>query len=477
MVKRSKRWTACLVTAATLAFGGAAWAEQPTNVEAELKALRAEITALKAKEGETWLTQRRAEEVKALVREVLADADTRASLQEGGMTAGYNKGFFLASDDGNFYLKIGGQSQTRYIYNNTDHDKGDPEGVKDEDEAGFQQRRTKLTFEGHIFDPKFKYEITGAFSRSSGNLELEMARFEYEFADGWSVTGGTYKMPFLIEELMSSKRFQAVERSFVNDYFTIDYTQGTHLTWNATDNVKVTAGVHDGSYARSTEFNADSTELGVASRAELLLAGDWKQFSDYAAWSGQPLGLIVGAGVDWEKGEHGDGSDDFKNGNFPNVLKWTADVRMKLHPVNVFAAYIGQQIQAKGRGRRDPADEESATQHAFVLQAGVFLIPDKLDVFARYEWIDFDDAFYGGANGISSSSRLDSHGAEILAEADDLSIVTFGANYYFKRHDVKLTADVVWFLDPMPVSNTGAGMVQSSDNDQFAIRGQFQFLF
>jgi hypothetical protein len=36
---------------------------------------------------------------------------------------------------------------------------------------------------------------------------------------------------------------------------------------------------------------------------------------------------------------------------------------------------------------------------------------------------------------------------------------------------------MLWFLDPMPVNNTGAGMVQSPEDDQIVLRGQFQFLF
>jgi hypothetical protein len=309
-----------------------------TNRDAELEKqiaeLRAEVAAMKAKNGDTWLNQRRAEEIRALIHEVLADAETRSSLAEGGLTAGWNKNFFLASEDGNFLLKLSGQSQTRYIYNHSDHAEDLPGGEIDEDEAGFQQRRTKITFDGHIFDPKFKYEITGAFSRSSNAFELEVVRFTYEFADGWSVSAGTYKMPFLIEETMSSKRFQAVERTFVNDYLTLDYTQNAHVEWSALDNLKLTFGVHDGSYSRGTEFNADSTEFGVAARGELLLAGDWKMFSDYQAWSSEDFGLIVGGAIDYERGEHGQGAGALANGNFPDVLKWTADVRAKWPPIS-----------------------------------------------------------------------------------------------------------------------------------------------
>ena len=52
--------------------------------------------------GDNWMTEERAEEVRSLVRDVLADADTRASLLQSGMTAGYDDGFMIGSTDGNF---------------------------------------------------------------------------------------------------------------------------------------------------------------------------------------------------------------------------------------------------------------------------------------------------------------------------------------------------------------------------------------
>ena len=39
---------------------------------------------------------------------------TRASLQDSGMTAGWNDGFFLASPDGRFRMEVGGLVQFRY---------------------------------------------------------------------------------------------------------------------------------------------------------------------------------------------------------------------------------------------------------------------------------------------------------------------------------------------------------------------------
>ena len=63
------------------------------------------------------------------------------------MTAGWDKGFYLASADGNFKLKIGGYLQYRYVFNNQD---SSPE---DDNRGGFENTRTRLKFAGHVGDP------------------------------------------------------------------------------------------------------------------------------------------------------------------------------------------------------------------------------------------------------------------------------------------------------------------------------------
>ena len=78
-----------------------------------VRQLRDEVAELKVEQGQSWLSEQRADEVRLLVHDVLSDADTRASLQGSGAQSGYDGGFFIASDNGNFKLKIGGLLQTR----------------------------------------------------------------------------------------------------------------------------------------------------------------------------------------------------------------------------------------------------------------------------------------------------------------------------------------------------------------------------
>ena len=91
-----------LAGASTIVLTGVSIADASStevqNLEAQVNALRAEVADLK---GDNWLNEARAEEVRTLVQDVLADSDTRASLLQSGMSAGYDNGFVIGSADGN----------------------------------------------------------------------------------------------------------------------------------------------------------------------------------------------------------------------------------------------------------------------------------------------------------------------------------------------------------------------------------------
>lgn len=446
-----------LIVLAVLGFA-ASFAKAEPDIEARLQALQdtvslqqKEIENLRGQVGSDWLNDRRAEEIKTLIGEVLEDADTRASLMADGATAGFDHHFFIASNDGTFLLQTSFKLQTRYISNNSEQ----PVGT-DEHENGFQQRRTEISFEGHVYDPRLSFKVKFEASRSSGDVGADDIYVNYKLDDIWQVRLGQFKAPFLREFLVSSGRQQAVERSFVNNVFNVNRSQGAQLSgkW---DCLSLAVMLHDGANAKNLDFNADRTEIAFAARAELLLAGNWKQFKDFAAWSNEPFALLVGGAVDYEDGEDGDAG-----AGQPDVFEWTLDASAEFSGINVFAAIIGQHvIDSDG----NPAAAE-IEQYGLVLQGGVFVVPDKLDAFVRYEYINADSMLYNGRGAGGFTALTD----------ESISIVTFGGNYYIRKHNIKASLDVVWALDQLPIDNTGAGLL-ISDGDQIVIRAQLQVYF
>ncbi|NBX26089.1 MAG: hypothetical protein EBQ99_08595, partial [Planctomycetes bacterium] len=146
---------------------------------AQIAELKKELAEMKAQSGDKWLTEQRESEIRGIVQDVLADADTRSSLQAAQATAGWNKGFFLASPDGNFKMNVGGQLQTRWAYNwlstrDMNNSTTDALGTTFNQSGvskaayGFEVRRAKLEFSGHVVDPSWQYAVTLAYQQFFG---------------------------------------------------------------------------------------------------------------------------------------------------------------------------------------------------------------------------------------------------------------------------------------------------------------------
>ena len=355
-----------------------------------IKTQAGEIARMKAEEGQEWLTKERAQEIRGIVQDVLADADARTSLQADGATAGWDKGFFLASPDGNFRLKIGGQLQVRYAVSRLSSrsmgqlDPGTyqppqtggfpggnfPGGTEirgyqgyygqnadiERTARGFEIRRAKLDFSGHVVDPSWQYKMVAVLNQTSGQTAFNTGSYTANqfgtvgtgvaggggssgpgagggtlgFEDlyinkvvdnNWSVKVGQFKSPFLKEELTSSKYQLAVERSLVNQMFSTKFTQGIEVTWQ-NDMFRVIGSFNDGGNNANTSavignnaYNLGTfTEWAITGRAEWKIAGNWKQFDDFSSYRGEEFGMYVGAGVNFQQGG-GDPGDPYNNTN------------------------------------------------------------------------------------------------------------------------------------------------------------------
>lgn len=416
----------------------------------------------------------REEEVRQIVSAMLADADARRDWSGGGPgkpVAGYNRGFYIGTDDGNNLLRFNLTSQTRYMY--THREAAPATGDRDLDESGFQQRLTWLNFQGNVFDPKWTYRVRLAADAEGGSLKPDWAWVGYQISDDFNLQVGQLKPPFLREELIAADRQLAAERSYTNDYFTADFSQGVQLTyWK--DRLQVLGMIHDGSYAWRTDFANDRTTVAGAARVEYLVLGEaslyrqrgWRPLGEFTSWSDERPAVLLGAALDAELGEQGQGTHG------PDVLKWTTDVSGKFGGWNAFAALMGQTFNANGSGGQGgiPADLDNTSQLGVVTQAGLFVVPDKVELFSRYEWLFFDDVYYRNDGGNVQS------GSGSVAE-DDLSIVTLGVNYYLLKQNAKVTFDVQYALDPIPVTSNAQGLLATPDSGEVIVRGQFTLSF
>lgn len=466
-------------------LGSTAGADQPTNEQMlqELKALRARVAELQDSKSETWLNERRAEEVKTLIREVLSDADTRASLLDSSVTGGWNgEEFFLASEDGKFLFIPQFHFQLRYIYNDFDSNAG---SSVDDYESGFQARRVKFGGKGHVWDPNFKYDFRWTLvgyqdddapaGFGTGDIVLDHARVWYEWDNGMFVEFQALGHgAFSREELVDAMYQLTAERSLVNEIFGTDKVQGLLVGYNA-DQWRVVAMINDGYQNAVNDFSLMAAgdrdvSFGISARGEVLLAGTWDQFKDYTAWSGEELGILIGGAVHYQiMDKSGSPEDDAE------LLLWTVDAAAEYQGFAASIAFHGMSIDLDNGG---PDPDEV---YGLVVQ-GSYNFDDRIEPFVRYEhiWRDGDPIVVGTSGVIGSTNT-----AHLFGQTDDLDILTVGLNYYFTQHHSRLTLDVVIVFDPVgsgaggAAAETGLGLVGTTTNDQeqIAVRAQYQLTF
>jgi hypothetical protein len=432
MVK--KRLTALVAGSLVCGLAGSALAnDEVAELRNELASMRAELAQVKAQTGASWMDEAREAELRAMVEDVVADASTRTAFQEAGLGAGYDGDFFLEGEG--FRMEVGGQLQFRYVFNTTD--------ARDEELDGFEFRRAKVNFAGHIADPKLGYKVVLQHSRSSGNTSIEDAIISYKYDSGIKVSAGKMKLPFLWEELLSSSRQLAADRSLATEFFTLNRSEQIQVEIPVEDVAKVYLAYSDGANTETSGALVETTEYAFTGRVQGKLAGEWGQMKDLVAVD-QDFAAFAGAAVHLEKQDTGAAGDD-------ELLAWTIDGVIKTGNLAAMAAIMGAS-----------ADEADADQFGFVAQAG-YNINENLQPFARFDYVDDDDA--------------------------EVTAITAGFNYFLAKHAAKFTLDAVYVMEPeglteLPGLNGGSyssGLGLSSatndDDDQLAVRAQFQLLF
>jgi hypothetical protein len=406
-----------------------------------LKGQEAELAQLRQAQNESWLNERRAEEVKTLIREVLADSDTRASLAEGAILAGHDgRGFFITDADNNFLLTIKGMLQVRYTH--SEQEDAPPlagEASGDDSRGGFGITRSRFGFMGHVIDPSLRYIFWAGYD-CNGNAVILDAAMTKDLGAGWSVTGGQFKLPFQYEYMVSETRLQFIDRTLIAGEFCGTYTQGVVLTYQ-NDYLRAIGSFNDGASRINTIWHTRDTDFAITGRVEFKLMGDWKDYIDWQGWPEQNPLLIVAGAVHYQDGEHGTIDTEVED------FRWTLDASLELSGFNIFGAVVGQHLS-----NGVEADLISA-----MVQGGIFITP-KAELIGRYEWADSD-----------------------VPGEDPLNLLTVGVNYYFAGHALKLSTDVGYAFDSIGAtfaSNPLGWRLDAPGHDgQWVFRSQMQLLF
>ena len=246
---------------------GVAGADTNADLQVRLEAAEARIAELSSSNS-NWMKDTRADEVRSLVHDVLADADNRASMQGNGSPVTVN---------------VHGWVQSRWTYK-----QNATEGV--DNNHGFNIPRTRLDISGDVYD--WSYKVGGQWT-DGGNFTLMDA-----YADGNGFRVGQFKSPFMKEVLTSSADTLATERSVISNQFGQGRSQGVQYGYQTalggvtvayTDgfNTANGAGIQNG-YALTGRLDfspADWINMGVAVSHNDLVVSDYNTWTADATFS------------------------------------------------------------------------------------------------------------------------------------------------------------------------------------------------
>lgn len=479
-----------VVAVASLSVGAAeAGDSDVAQLRSMVDSLRGEVDQLRGQMQSDWLTEQRSEQIRGLVEDVLADADTRANLQGDGATSGYDGGFFIQSADGRFRLKVSGQLQARFMYNNADGQNSD---------YGFEMRRLKLKFSGHVVDPTWTYKFSIINQRNSqgtgaeNEMYVEDAWIQKTCEDGCYVRVGQFKAPFLREELVSSSKQLTVERSMINNQFTYGWTQGVELGMKK-DNLWARAMYLDGPVSiNSQSQNTANDAASLVARVDWMIDGVWKDWSTFTGYgSKSESSAFIGAAFQWFNNSDRASATptEYGGADANRSYGFTVDASVSGKGWTAYSALVYSNNAYDGPVRFTPAgvpifgNVDSNQAWGWIVQGGV-MVADEWQVFGRYELGDIQhynqgNAGYADGNGLNNRGMRTGHD----------STLTVGFNNWIEGKNLKWTTDVGYAFSTlndggsdMPradyvSSGNGWREDNAGESGQWLIRTQLQLLF
>ncbi len=472
------------------------------ELERRNRDLAGEVAALKTDRGEEWLTEERAKEIRAIVEDVLADSDSRSSLRQDGMTAGWNDGFFLASPDGRFKLEIHGLLQTRFLWSYIPNEQTDPQVTdRKQNRYQFDLPNTELWFKGHVFGPAVQYMLKTRFTNDtsvfvgqqgpvnlgngSGVLQLMDAWVRFNFNDNWSIRAGQYRAPYSREFLVPEQYQMAIDRSIVDYHYGLGYTQGVELDlrtddihWQVSlddagdDNISGPGFAVVGSQPANSPWYIQESEFSATTRLEWKPFGAWKDFMELTSPMGRAQGWLVGAAFHFQQTRPPVLNSVFEDTGVPynEWYAWTVDTQYNFGGASLYGAFYYNYVDSPSAFNRTgftpPAGVDIGYVNAWglVVQGAMYFTP-KWEAFVRYELGNWRATNQGSLPPTLQSPSM-------------LNVVSAGLNWYLDGQDVKWTFDVGYAIDGIDPAFTDlpAGYRLSSPG-QWVVRTRVQLMF
>ena len=360
--------------------------------------------------------------------------------------SGYDKGFVITSpgeprsDSDSFHLRFNSWMQLR-------HTVFDSDGVTaDQNEVEFE--RLRLIFSGHVWSPGFRYFIQlDADSDQSETVDMLDYYVHYDLADIFdmepdtiAIRAGKWKMPFNRARFESGRKMQLVDRGLSSVFFDINRSLGVGvITRNSVADrpVETHLALHNGFKTgafQPVRVGELDRNVAVSGRIFSDLVGSWGKDGESDLTPHSCPAVRVGAGFARTKVDR-DGLREFfrqrvvdSGATLASILPpevheydiafYSVDANMKYRGLSILTEYYFRQMN-DFRG----AAVSTLNDHGLLVQSGVFVIPERLELAARFTRI------VGNSGSLGASD----------ASSDEVSV---GFNWYLRGHNAKLQFDV-----------------------------------
>ncbi len=305
---------------------------------------------------------------------------------------------------------------------------------------GFQIRRARLSFKGHLGLEDVTYKVQLAFSPDDlgykdGVITTSPAldwHIDFKRIESASVRVGQYKVPYTREQLTSSGALNLVDRSLTHSEFTLDRDIGVMVYSKQTaglDKLRYSAAIMSG----EGKNKRDVVDVGLlyVARVNVSPLGRFKdlKLTDFERTDAPKvaIGAAFAYFADAKKDEGNKGSTP-ADGGTTDTLNATIDGVFKMQGITVIGAWHWRQ------GTRNPGSE--------LQDDGTLLVEDPRDGWGWYAQVGYLLPVDGAVEvaGRFSQVRASQSRATSLSNANE---ATVGLNWYINgSHMIKLAGDI-----------------------------------
>jgi len=254
-----------------------------------------------------------------------------------------------------------------------------------ESKGSFRIRRAKTTFEGWFWKPELTFELQLNWAEpepgASTQTPLEDGYLQWDASKkgAFQIKIGQFKVPLGRQEMTTSSGLQFVERSFLSYEFTRGRDIGVQVSGRVAKN--------------KLEYHAGMFNGNPASRLE----NDNAKFQYNARLSFQPFGPVRYRESDFETKDkpllaidaefESNNLHGATNANDLDTTTLGAALMFKYRGFSLFGEYFD-------RDRR-PEEGPSYKSNGFIVQSGMFLVRDRVEVAFRWAGWDPTDQVAG----------------------------------------------------------------------------------